>query len=172
MKIHASGENHLSHYNNIRSSHRLSMSLETVNDRLAISLNGAGTAHFDPRPCVAEFLIAKETYWSVRSGHLCKSLLCKQILSYWWSIVARGGKSCFFGKPQKNKKVWFFGFLFLLSLQNINCFYYYISSKFHYQFQFWQFKCMIITDNYSGLNNVGALLCWCAIIIMWSTITI
>jgi len=50
----------VSHYNNIRSSHRLAMSLDTVNDRLAISLNGVGTAQFDPRPYVAEFLTDKE----------------------------------------------------------------------------------------------------------------
>jgi len=40
----------ISHYNNIRSPHRLSMTLDTVNDRLIISLNGVGTANFDPRP--------------------------------------------------------------------------------------------------------------------------
>jgi len=32
------------------------MSLDTVNDRLLISSNGVGTAHFDPRPCVVKFL--------------------------------------------------------------------------------------------------------------------
>jgi hypothetical protein len=50
----------VSHYNNIRSSHRLAMSLDTVNDRLAISLNGVGTAQFGPRPYVAKFLTDKE----------------------------------------------------------------------------------------------------------------
>jgi hypothetical protein len=46
----------ISHHNTFRSSDRLSMSSETVNDRLQISLNGGGTAYFDPRPCVAKFL--------------------------------------------------------------------------------------------------------------------
>ena len=41
------------------------MSLNTVNDRLLISSNGVGTAHFDPRPCVAKFLTARDR----REGH-------------------------------------------------------------------------------------------------------
>jgi len=32
------------------------MSLQTVNDRLLIALNGNGTGQFDPRPAVANFL--------------------------------------------------------------------------------------------------------------------
>jgi len=58
----------VSHYNNIRSSHRLSMSLDTVTDHL-LALNGVGTAHFDPRPCVAKFLSDKER----RTGHLIRT---------------------------------------------------------------------------------------------------
>ena len=36
------------------------MSLQGVNDRLMITLNGPGTSHFDPRPAVAAFLWSKE----------------------------------------------------------------------------------------------------------------
>jgi len=41
------------------------MSLETVSDRLMISSNGVGTAHFDPRPFVAKFVTARDR----REGH-------------------------------------------------------------------------------------------------------
>lgn len=53
-------ERAVSHYNNIRSPHRLSMSGDTANARLIIALNGVGTAHFDPRPAVSAFLARKE----------------------------------------------------------------------------------------------------------------
>ncbi len=53
-------ERTVSHYNNFRSDRRLSMSLQGVNDRLMISLNGPGTSHFDPRPSVAAFLQSKQ----------------------------------------------------------------------------------------------------------------
>ena len=53
-------ERAVSHYNNIRSSHRLGMQLATANDRLLLSINCAGTAGFDPRPAVAAFLAAKD----------------------------------------------------------------------------------------------------------------
>jgi len=38
----------------------VSMSLQSVNDRLLIALNGNGTGQFDPRPAVAKFLCAKQ----------------------------------------------------------------------------------------------------------------
>jgi len=46
----------VSNYNNIRSVCRLSMLPETVNHHLQIAPNAPGTAQFDPRPAVAEFL--------------------------------------------------------------------------------------------------------------------
>ena len=53
-------ERAVSHYNNVRSSHRLGMQLSTANDRLLIGVNGTGTAGFDPRPAVAAFLAVKD----------------------------------------------------------------------------------------------------------------
>jgi hypothetical protein len=50
----------VSNYNNIKSIHRMAMSNDTINDRLAIALNGVGTANFDPRESVARFLLMKE----------------------------------------------------------------------------------------------------------------
>lgn len=47
-------------YNNIRSTTCLSMSAETANHRLQIAVNGKGTAFFDPRKSVADFLKLKE----------------------------------------------------------------------------------------------------------------
>jgi len=53
-------ERAVSHYNILRTDKRLSMSLQTVNDRLLIALNGNGTGQFDPRPAVANFLCSKQ----------------------------------------------------------------------------------------------------------------
>ena len=53
-------ERAVSHFNMVRSSHRLSMTEDTVNGRLLISLNGVGTASYDPRPAVAKFLSSKD----------------------------------------------------------------------------------------------------------------
>jgi len=53
-------ERAVSHYNIFRNDKRLSMSLQTVNDRLLIAQNGNGTDHFDPRPAVANFLCSKQ----------------------------------------------------------------------------------------------------------------
>ena len=50
----------VSHYNAIRSVHRLAMHTSTANDRLMISVNCPGTASFDPRPAVAAFLTKKD----------------------------------------------------------------------------------------------------------------
>jgi len=55
----------VSHYNNLRTSHRLSLSLDTVNPCLMISISGVGTVQFDPRPCVAKFLTVRVR----REGH-------------------------------------------------------------------------------------------------------
>ena len=52
-------ERAVSHFNSIRSHHRLNMSNSTVNARLLLAMNGVGTAEFDPRPAVAQFLNAK-----------------------------------------------------------------------------------------------------------------
>ena len=50
----------ISHFNKIKTPGRISLNENTINDSLLISLNGTGTAHFDPRPAVAEFLKKKE----------------------------------------------------------------------------------------------------------------
>ena len=53
-------ERAVSHFNMVMSSHRLSMAEDTVNSRLLVSLNGVGTASYDPRPAVAKFLTSKD----------------------------------------------------------------------------------------------------------------
>jgi len=53
-------ERAVSHYNIFRNDKQLSMSLQTVNDRLLIALNGNGMGQFDPRPAVANFLCSKQ----------------------------------------------------------------------------------------------------------------
>lgn len=50
----------VSHYNEIKPISRQNMDLTTVSQRLTISMNGSGTAHFDPRDAVAAFLQKKE----------------------------------------------------------------------------------------------------------------
>lgn len=50
----------ISHFNKIKTPGRISLNEDTMNDRLLISLNGVGTANFDPRPAVSEFLRKKE----------------------------------------------------------------------------------------------------------------
>lgn len=50
----------ISHYNQFKSIHRSSTSDTTLNSRMSIALNGIGTAYYDPRPAVAEFLKKKE----------------------------------------------------------------------------------------------------------------
>ena len=47
-------------YNTICCDKRLPIDSATANHRLQIALNGKGTAHFYPRPCVAKFLDQKE----------------------------------------------------------------------------------------------------------------
>lgn len=50
----------VSHFNRVESLHRRSQSLETASQRLIISINCKGTAHFDPRPAVVKFLTKKD----------------------------------------------------------------------------------------------------------------
>jgi len=45
-----------SHYNSFRNDKRLSMSLQSVNDRLLVALNGVGAGNFDPRHAVARLI--------------------------------------------------------------------------------------------------------------------
>ena len=49
----------VSHYNRVKTEDRTSLKLETINNILQISLNGKGTAFFDPREAVAELLKKK-----------------------------------------------------------------------------------------------------------------
>ncbi|ESO06008.1 hypothetical protein HELRODRAFT_160114 [Helobdella robusta] len=49
----------ISWHTELKSDLRSSMSRNTVNDRLCIALNAIGTANFDPRPVVADFLSSK-----------------------------------------------------------------------------------------------------------------
>jgi len=50
----------ISHYNQIKTYHKISLLEETINYRLYVSLNGMRTAHYDPRPAVIAFLNKKE----------------------------------------------------------------------------------------------------------------
>ena len=61
MSHHSMGtERAESHRNKLKSIQLASLSNETVNDRLIISVNGAGAASYDPRPAVAAFLQKKD----------------------------------------------------------------------------------------------------------------
>ena len=53
-------EGAVSHYNNIKTSSRASLKPESINSYRHVSLNGRGTAYFDPRPAVYEFLKSKD----------------------------------------------------------------------------------------------------------------
>ena len=53
-------ERTVSHYKIFLNDKRLSMPLQSANNRLLIALNGVGTAFFDPRPAVTLFLQRKE----------------------------------------------------------------------------------------------------------------
>jgi len=50
----------ISHHNLIVDDTRTSMTSDTTNARLNIALNGTGTAHYDPRPAIVDFLTKKE----------------------------------------------------------------------------------------------------------------
>ena len=67
----------ISHYNKLRTADRLSMTPETVNDRLKVSLNGIGIASFDPRPCVAKFLSAERRAGAPDPETYCKRFYVK-----------------------------------------------------------------------------------------------
>jgi hypothetical protein len=53
-------ERAVSYHTQLKTDQRSSMSRNTVNDRLCIAMNSSGTAHFDPRPCVAKFITIKD----------------------------------------------------------------------------------------------------------------
>ena len=50
----------VSHHNLIVADHRMSMKYENINARLNIALNGVGTAYYDPRLAVVDFLSMKD----------------------------------------------------------------------------------------------------------------
>lgn len=50
----------VSHYNNIKTARRTSLKQETINGLMHVSLNGKGTAFYDSRPAVFEFLRLRE----------------------------------------------------------------------------------------------------------------
>ena len=49
----------VSHYNNIKTSQRSRLKESTINTIMHISLNGKGTALYDPRPAVFAFMTKK-----------------------------------------------------------------------------------------------------------------
>ena len=49
----------ISHHNNIKSQIRSTLSRQTINRRLIISINGLSIAFFDPREAVAKFMTSK-----------------------------------------------------------------------------------------------------------------
>ena len=53
-------ERAVSNYYNIKTSQRASLKQQTINSIMHISFNGKGTAYFDPRPAVCEFLQMKD----------------------------------------------------------------------------------------------------------------
>ena len=53
-------ERAVSHYKNIKAVRRTTLKQETINCVMHVSLNGHGTAFYDPRPAVFEFLKIKE----------------------------------------------------------------------------------------------------------------
>ena len=53
-------ERAVSHHNNIKTVKRTSLKQKTVNGVMHVSLNGNGTALYDPRPAVFQFLRMKE----------------------------------------------------------------------------------------------------------------
>ena len=53
-------ERAVSHYNNMKITQRASLSQGMINATMHISLNGTGTAYYNPRPAVFEFLKENE----------------------------------------------------------------------------------------------------------------
>lgn len=60
----------VSHHNKLKSIQRSSLTNETVNDRLIISVNGVGTARYNPRPAVAAFLKKKDRRYREPQGEI------------------------------------------------------------------------------------------------------
>lgn len=60
----------VSHFNQVKSVHRQSTTEETIRKRLTISLNGVGTARYDPRPAVIRFLQSKDRRFRVSDPEL------------------------------------------------------------------------------------------------------
>ena len=54
----------------LKSAKQSTVKRETINSRMHIALNGTGTAHFDPRPAVARFLMKKERRYSIPDKEL------------------------------------------------------------------------------------------------------
>ena len=65
-------ERAVSHCSNVKTSGRSSLLPETINSIMQISLNGKGTAHFDSRPALHEFLSSKEMRNREPSKEVCK----------------------------------------------------------------------------------------------------
>ena len=65
-------ERAVSHYNNIKTTQRSSLSQESINNTMQISLNGVGTANYDPRPAVYTFLQIKDRRDSCPNEQLYK----------------------------------------------------------------------------------------------------
>jgi hypothetical protein len=53
----------VSHFNLTADDRRSAMSQTSVNDHLLVSLNGCGTANYDPRPAVSLFLELRKRYY-------------------------------------------------------------------------------------------------------------
>ena len=53
-------ERAVSHYNKVKTSGRASLKTESINHYTYVSLNGKGTAFYDPRPAVSEILKRKQ----------------------------------------------------------------------------------------------------------------
>ena len=65
-------ERAVSHYNNIKTVRRTSLKEETINGVMHVSLNGKGTAFYDPRPAVFEFFRKEERRNRQRCDELYK----------------------------------------------------------------------------------------------------
>ena len=65
-------ERAVSHYNNIKTTQRSSLSNESIHDTMHNSLNGFGTANYDQRPAVYTFLQIKDRRDSCPHEHLYK----------------------------------------------------------------------------------------------------
>ncbi len=65
-------ERAVSHYNNIKTTQRSSLSQESINNTMHISLNGVGTANYDARPAVYTFLQIKDRRDSCPNEQLYK----------------------------------------------------------------------------------------------------